>query len=54
VARIGKGRNLCRISVRNPEGKRPLERPSRKWEYGIEMNLREIGWWCRVDLPGSV
>jgi hypothetical protein len=24
--------------------KRPLERPRRRWENGIEMDLREIGW----------
>jgi hypothetical protein len=28
------------------EGKRPLERPRRRWEDGIKMNLREIGWGC--------
>jgi hypothetical protein len=27
-----------------PEGKRPLERPRSKWEDGIRINLREIGW----------
>jgi hypothetical protein len=26
-----------------PEGKRPLERPRRRWEDGIKMDLREIG-----------
>jgi hypothetical protein len=26
-----------------PEGKRPLERPNRRWEAG-RMYLREIGW----------
>jgi hypothetical protein len=26
------------------EGKRPLGRPSRRWEDGIRMDLREIGW----------
>jgi hypothetical protein len=24
--------------------KRPLERPRRRWENGIKMDLREIGW----------
>jgi hypothetical protein len=28
----------------SPEGKRPLERPRRRWEDGIKMDLREIGW----------
>jgi hypothetical protein len=27
-----------------PEGKRPLERPRRRWDDGIRMDLREIGW----------
>jgi hypothetical protein len=26
-----------------PEGKRPLERPRRRWENGIKMDLRETG-----------
>jgi hypothetical protein len=30
--------------VRKPEGKRPLGRPKRRWEDGIRMDLREIGW----------
>jgi hypothetical protein len=30
--------------VGNPEGKRPLGRPRRRWEDNIRMNLREIGW----------
>jgi hypothetical protein len=29
-----------------PEGKRPLERPRRRWEDGIRMDLREIGLGC--------
>jgi hypothetical protein len=30
--------------VGKPEGRRPLERPSRRWEDGIKMDLGEIGW----------
>jgi hypothetical protein len=30
--------------VEKPEGKRPLERPRRRWEDGIRMDLRGIGW----------
>jgi hypothetical protein len=29
--------------VGNPEGKRPLGRPRRRWEDGIRMDLTEIG-----------
>jgi hypothetical protein len=32
------------ILVRMPEGKRPLERPRRRWVDNITMDLREIGW----------
>jgi hypothetical protein len=44
VANMGEGRNLYRVVVRKPEGKRPLERPRRRWEGGIKMDLGEIGW----------
>jgi hypothetical protein len=27
-----------------PEGRRPLERPRRRWVDNIKINLREIGW----------
>jgi hypothetical protein len=35
VARMGEGRNVYRVLVGKPEGKRPLERPRRRWEDGI-------------------
>jgi hypothetical protein len=44
VARMGEGRNLYRVLVGKPEGKRPLGRPRRRWEDGLKMDLREIGW----------
>jgi hypothetical protein len=44
VEGIGKQRNTYRIQVGNPEGKRPLGRPRRRWVDNIEMDLREIGW----------
>jgi hypothetical protein len=43
VAHIGEGRNVHRVLVGKPEGKRPLERPKHRWG-GIKMDLREIGW----------
>jgi hypothetical protein len=46
VARMGEGRNVYRVLVGKPEGKRPLGRPRRRWEDGIKMDLREIGWGC--------
>jgi hypothetical protein len=30
--------------VGNPEGKRPLGRPRRRWVDNIKMDLREIRW----------
>jgi hypothetical protein len=30
--------------VGNPDGKRPLGRPRRRWLYNIQIDLREIGW----------
>jgi hypothetical protein len=44
VAHMGEGRNMYRVLVGKLEGKRPLERPRRRWEDGIKMDLREIGW----------
>jgi hypothetical protein len=44
VACMGEGRNVYRVLVGKPEGKRPLERPRRRWKNGIKMDLREIGW----------
>jgi hypothetical protein len=37
-------RNAFRFLVGKPEGKRPLERPRRRWEDNIEIDIREIGW----------
>jgi hypothetical protein len=40
----GARRNAYRILVGKPEGKRPLERPRRRWVDNIKMDLREVGW----------
>jgi hypothetical protein len=32
------------ILVGNPEGKRPLRRPRRRWVENIKIGLRETGW----------
>jgi hypothetical protein len=54
VARIGEGRKVYWVLVGNPEGKRPLGRPRRRWEDGIKTDLREIGLGgYGVDPPGS-
>jgi hypothetical protein len=43
VARGSEGRDVYRVLVGRPEGKRPLRRPRRRWEDNIRMDLREIG-----------
>jgi hypothetical protein len=44
VARTGDGRNVCRVLEGKPEGKIPLERPRHRWEDGIKVDIREVGW----------
>jgi hypothetical protein len=44
VARVGEERNVYRVLMGKPEGKRLLGRPRRRWEDGIRIDLREIGW----------
>jgi hypothetical protein len=33
-----------RILVREPEGKRPIGRPRRRWVENIKIDVREIEW----------
>jgi hypothetical protein len=47
--------------VGEPEGKRPLGRPRRRWENGTRMDFREIGWgvwigfdWLRIGIGGGL
>jgi hypothetical protein len=59
---MGEGRNMYRVLVGRPEGKRSLERPCCRWEDGIKMDLREIGWggvwsgftWLRIGTVGGL
>jgi hypothetical protein len=37
-------RNAYRLLVGNPEGKRPLGRPRRKWVDNIRMDVGEVRW----------
>jgi hypothetical protein len=48
---MGEGRNMYRVLVGKPKGKRSLERSRRRWQDGIRMDLREIGWGRGVVLP---
>jgi hypothetical protein len=49
VARMGEERELYKVLVGKPEGKRPLGRPRCRWEDGIRMDLRETGLGGVVD-----
>jgi hypothetical protein len=53
--------NACRILVGNPEGKRPLGKPKRRWVYNNKMYLRVTGWgvwtaliWLRIGTSGGL
>jgi hypothetical protein len=41
---MGEKRNVYRLLVRKPEGKRPLRRPRRGRVDSIKMDHLEIGW----------
>jgi hypothetical protein len=41
---MGEERNVYRVLMGKPEGKRPLRRPRRRWEDWIRIHLRDIGW----------
>jgi hypothetical protein len=41
---MGEERNVYRVLMGKPEGKRPLGGPRRRWEDGIRIDLGEIGW----------
>jgi hypothetical protein len=52
---------VYKIVVGKAEGKRPLRRPKHRWEDGITMDLREIGWgiwsgfsWLRIGTSGRL
>jgi hypothetical protein len=49
----GEKRNMCRLLVGKPEGKRPLGRPRHRWIDNIKMDLLEIGECCGLDWSGS-
>jgi len=42
VARMGEDRGVHKVLVGKPEGKRPLEKPRRRWEDNIKMDLQEV------------
>jgi hypothetical protein len=53
-------RGAYRVVVGKPKKKRPLERPKRRWEDNIKMNIQEVGcgtWteliWFRIGTGGG-
>jgi hypothetical protein len=40
---MGEERNVYKVLIGKPEGKRPLGRPRRRWEDWVRMDLGEIG-----------
>jgi len=57
---MGERRDVYRVLVRIPEGKRPLVRPRRRWEENIKMDFQEVGcgvWtgssWLRIGTSGG-
>jgi hypothetical protein len=49
VARVEEERKVYKVLVGKPKGKRALRRPRHRWEDGIRMDLRQIGWGGGVD-----
>jgi hypothetical protein len=52
-------RYAYRALVEKPEGRRPLERPRRRWEDNVKIDLREVGWgdrsmWLRIGTGGGL
>jgi hypothetical protein len=43
---MGEGRGVYRGLVGKLEGRRPVERPRRRWEDNIRMDLRKVGCGC--------
>jgi hypothetical protein len=41
---MGEEMYVYMVLMGKPGGKRPLGRPRRRWEDGMRMDLREIGW----------
>jgi len=53
VARMGEEREVYRVLVGKPEGRRPLGRPRRRWVDNIRMDLQEVnvGIWTGLGWP---
>jgi len=43
LGRMRERRDMYRVLVEKPEGKRPLRRPRDRWEDNIKVYLQEVG-----------
>ena len=53
----GGRRGVYRVLVEKTEGKRPLERPRRRWVNIIKMDLQEVKWsmvWLKTGTDGGL
>jgi len=50
---MGEWRGVHRVLVEKSEGKRPLERPTRRCEDNIKIDLQEMGCDSILDRCGS-
>jgi hypothetical protein len=57
---MGERRDVCRVLVGKPEGKRPLGRPMRRWEDNVKLEFRKwdgVAWaelnWLRIGTGGG-
>jgi hypothetical protein len=41
---MGESRDAYAVLVEKPEGKRPLARPTRRWDFNIKFYLKNICW----------
>jgi hypothetical protein len=55
------GRNVCRVLVGKPEGKRLLGSSRRRWENEVKIDVRDIVWgvwsgfaWLRIGTVGGL
>jgi len=52
IVRMEERKGVYRVLVGKPGGKRPLERPRRRWEYNIKMALKlGVGVWTKSTWP---
>jgi len=49
---MGTTKDAYSFLVGKPEGKRPLGRPTSRWEDNTKMDLQEVEWWSMdwIDL----